>query len=217
MKKIIILGAGGNSRDIVDMIADINELRETYQLIGILDDDRKLKGSKIMDVKVLGTIKDAYRYTDCYFVNGVYSVINFFTNEDILKRSGISLRKFVTIIHPTASISRTVKLGKGVVVLPGVVLRTNVHIGNHVTLHPGVVVGHDTKIGDFTFLASKVAVGGYVRISKSCFIGSNSTLRERIKLGRYSIVGMGSVVLKDVPDESVFVGNPAKFLKKSRQ
>lgn len=218
MKKIIILGAGGNSRDIAETVNEINFVfGPTYQIIGFLDDNKEIHGKKILGIKVLGSVKSAPLYKNTFFVNGVYSVIDFFNNVEVIKKSKIPLSKFETIIHPTASISKTAKIGKGTVILKNVIVMSNVFLGNHVCIHPGAIVSHDTKIGDYTFIANMASIGGYVLIRPSCFIGANSALRDRIKIGGFSIIGMGSVVIKDIPKNSVYVGNPAQFLKKSLQ
>lgn len=213
----MVLGAGGNSRDIIDTINDINNISgEKYEILGILDDNHSLWKKEVMGVKVLGPIESASSYDDCLFINGVYSVIDFFNNIGVIKKSKIPEARFETIIHPSVNMSRTAEIGRGTFLSRNVILMSNVRLGKHVVIHPGVVVSHDSKIGDYSFAASTASFGGYVNIGESCFIGSNSSIRERINIGDHTIVGMGSVVLQDIERDSVYVGNPAKFLKKSR-
>ena len=213
IKNIIIFGAGGNARDIIDTISEINDISPTYNIIGILDDNELLLGTEIMGVKVLGSINSATSYTNCYFINGIYSVINFFVNKKIIKRANIPISKYETIIHPTSSISRTSKVGKGSFIARNVVIMSDVILGKHVTVHPGSIISHNTTIGDFSFVANSASLAGYINIGVECFIGANCTIRERVTIGNHTIIGMGSVVLEDVPNRNVFVGNPARFLK----
>ncbi len=213
-KNIIIFGAGGNSRDIIDTIGDINRAyANTYKCVGILDDEESLWGKEVMGVKVLGPIKNAVNFPKSFFVNGIYSVKKFFINEEIIKSSLIPLNRFEKIIHPTSLVSETATIDVGSVLLKNVVIMSNVVIGKHVTIHPGAVISHDTYIGDYSFIANTVSTGGYVKIDKSCFIGLNSTIRDRVQIGSYSIVGMGSTVLKDIPSGKTYTGNPAKPIK----
>lgn len=217
IKKIIIFGAGGNSRDVIDTINDINDNKRSYKIIGILDDDKSLFGKEIFGVKVLGPIKEASNYSDCYFNNGIYSVVKFFSNKEVIERAGVDDSRFETIIHPTASISRTAQIGPGCFLSRSVVLTSGVKLGRHVVVHPGVTVSHDSEIGDFTFIANSSAIGGYIKIGQSCFIGANSTIRERVSIGDHCIIGMGSVILKDIPKNGIYVGNPARLLRKTKK
>ncbi len=217
VKKIVILGAGGNSRDIMDTLHDINRFEgDTYECVGFLDDDKALWGKKIIGEKVLGPIEKASDFSDCFFVNGVYSVITFFNNEDVIKNSKIPLSRYITVIHPSAHISETARIDKGSVLMRNVTLMSDVVIGKHVNIHPGAVISHGSEIGDYSFIANTGSIGGYVKIGNSCFIGSNSSLRDRITIGSYTIIGIGSTVVEDVPGNGVYVGNPARFLRKSR-
>ncbi len=217
-KKIIIIGAGGTSRDILDTINDINEHngKAIFKCLGFLDDDHSLHGKKILGTSVLGSIDKGKEHPNCLFVLGIGHVKNIFVKEDLMKRLGASLERFATIIHPTADVSKTAKIGKGSVLLRGVVVMSRVVIRNHVVVHPQAVISHDAQIGDLSFIAPGASVGGSVKVGKNCFIGSNSASREYISIGDYSIIGMGSVILEDVPKESVYVGIPGKFVKKSR-
>lgn len=213
----MILGVGGCSRDIMDSVHDINRFQgATYECIGFLDDDKSLWGKKFIGEKVLGPIKKANNFLDCFFVNGVYSVINFFNNEDVIKKARIPLSRYITIIHPSAHVSKTARIDKGSVLSRNVTIMSDVSIGKHVNIQPGAVISHDTEIGDYSFIANVASIGGYVKISSSCFIGSNSSLRDRITIGSYSIIGIGSTVVEDIPGNGVYIGSPARFLRKSR-
>jgi len=217
IKKIVILGAGGNARDIMDTIHDINSHQgSTFECVGFLDDDKTLWGRKFIGEEVLGPIEKANDFIDCFFVNGVYSVIEFFNNEEVIKKAKIPLSKYITIIHPSSHISQTAKIDKGSVVLRNVTIMSDVIVGKHVNIHPGAVISHDTEIGDYSFIANTASIGGYVKIGNSCFIGANSSLRDRITIGNYSIIGIGSAVVEDVSGEGIYIGSPARFLRKSR-
>src|SRR3989344_7535121 len=118
VKKIIILGTGGNAVDILDVINDLKKIYITpiYDCVGFLDDDKEKWDKEYCGVKVLGPIKKAKEFTDAYFVNGIGNEKNYLRKEAIIGKTNIPLERFITIIHPTASVSSLSRLGVGVVV-----------------------------------------------------------------------------------------------------
>jgi sugar O-acyltransferase (sialic acid O-acetyltransferase NeuD family) len=216
-KNIIILGTSGNSRDILDTIRDINAFSSdsVFQCTGFLDDNESRWGKSVEGVKVLGPISSAKDFNECYFVNGIGSTSTFWKRGDITAKSGVPDERFASLVHPTASVSKTADLGFGTVIFPHVTVTSSAKIGNHVLVLPNTVISHDDIIGDHTCIAAGVCISGAVRIGKLCYLGSGSSIIESVEIGDRCLVGMGSVVLKKVPENSVVAGNPAKYLRAS--
>lgn len=216
LKKIIILGTGGNSIDIVDTINEINKSSQMslYGCTGFLDDDMGKWDKQYHGIKVLGSLEKANSFKDTYFVNGIGNQKNYLHKETIIGKTNIPLERFITIIHPTASVSSLSRIGKGVVVFQNATITSNVKIGNHAIILPNSIISHDVAIGDYTIVTGGVCISGGVIIGKSCYLGTNSSIIGDVTIGEYSLIGMGSVVLKNVPANSVMVGNPAKFLRR---
>lgn len=215
IKKVIILGTGGNCLDILDTINDINEKEKKYECVGFLDDNESMWGKTLMGKKVLGPLKLAKDYDDCFFVNGIGSDRTFLFKKKIIDSTGVTLDKFETIIHPTASVSRTAKLGNGVVVFQNATITTNVEVGNHVIILPNSIVSHDSIVGDYCCITGGVAISGMVKIGEFCYVGTGSSIRNGVTVGKNSLIGMGSVVTKDIESDSVVYGAPAKFIRKT--
>jgi len=218
MKKIVILGTGGNCIDILDTLLDINDAqgKAVYQCIGFLDDNPKKRNLSFHGVSVLGPLQKMKELQDCFFVFGIGSVSNFWKRQGILLGTGVADDRFETIVHPTASVSRFAAVGLGTVVFQNVTVTSNAKVGRHVYILPNSIISHDSVIGDFTCIAGGVCVSGNAHIGQSCYLGTNSTIKDGVKIKDSCLVGMGSVVLSDVPDNTVVVGNPAKFLRNSR-
>ncbi len=104
-------------------------------------------------------------------------------------------------------------LGFDIFIGPLSQISPNVSIGNHTSIFGNAFVGHDTIIGNFCHLTSNCVVGSRVNIGDGVHIGLNSTIREGVKVGNNSIIGAGAIVLNDVPENAVVVGNPAKVIK----
>lgn len=184
--------------------------------MGFLDDNEELWGKSILGVKVLGPLRKAASFSkDVYFINGIGGPTNFVNKEKIITRLGISPERFLTIIHPTASVSKTAQIGRGVAIFQNVVVTANAKIGDHVVILPNSIVSHDVEIGNYTCITGGVCISGKVKIEESCYLGTNSALREEVTIGKRSLIGMGSVVIGDVEKGSVVVGNPARFIRKT--
>jgi len=78
-----------------------------------------------------------------------------------------------------------------------------------------VHVAHNTKIGKNSLIIALAMIGGSTKIGENCWIAPSSSLKDNIRIGDQSIVGLGAVVLKDVPNLTVVVGNPARILRKN--
>jgi sugar O-acyltransferase (sialic acid O-acetyltransferase NeuD family) len=215
MKEIIILGTGGNCIDILDAVLELNRsgIQATYHIRGFLDDNDSDWGKDYFGYKVLGPLSMAAQLTETQFVNGIGSPRNFWKKKDIIARTGVTEDRFETIIHPRAAVSAFASVGRGSVILPNATLSARVHVGRNVIILPNAIVSHDVSIGDYTCVASAACLAGGVHVSESCYIGANSSVNNNVKLGRYSLIGMGATVLKDIPENSVAVGNPARVIR----
>lgn len=215
MKEIVILGTGGNCIDILDTINEINLVSSKYKCIGFLDDNPENLGKNYYGIKVIGSLSDAIKLKNVFFVNGIGSSFNFWKKKDIIKKTMITTERFETIIHPTANVSKLSQIGFGTVIFQNVTITSNVKIGNHVIILPNSVISHDDVIGDFTCITGGVCVSGGVTIGESCYLGTNSSIIGNITIGNNCLIGMGSNVLGDIKDNSVVVGNPANFIRET--
>jgi sugar O-acyltransferase (sialic acid O-acetyltransferase NeuD family) len=214
-KKLIILGTGGNSIDILDAVHERNAHSKIpqYECIAFLDDDPQQWGKEIWGVQVLGPLESAPNYPDAYFVNGIGSERNFWKKAAIIAKTRVSLDRFETIVHPTASVSRMATLSQGVVVLQQVTIANQARIGHHVIILPNSVISHDVVIGDYTCITGGVCISGRVTIGRACYLGTHSAIIGGVKLGNACLIGMGAVIRHDVPEHAAMVGNPATILR----
>jgi acetyltransferase EpsM len=141
------------------------------------------------------------------------------TNEKAVYEKIIDLKipenKWINIIDSTAVVPNGYcKIGNGVLFAPLSQLSTDTTISDNCMLLPNSFVGHDSFLDRFAHIATNAVVGANVHVGKAVHIGSNATIREKIKIGDFSLVGAGSVVLQDVPENTIVVGNPARLLGK---
>jgi sugar O-acyltransferase (sialic acid O-acetyltransferase NeuD family) len=217
-KKIIVLGVGGTCIDILEIIQDINDTSEKakYEILGFLDDNAQILGKKTHGFTVLGPLDSAHNFKDAYFVNGIGSPKDFWKKKDIITKTGMSIDRFETIIHPSAIVSRYSKIGKGTVIFPQATVSADAEIGNHVLILPHSIVSHHSKVGDNTIIANGVCVSGNIKIGNSCYLGTNSSITQNTTVGDCCLIGAGSIVAKDVPDNSFVVVKPTEFLSDTK-
>lgn len=212
--KIVVIGASGNGLDIIDTLLDINQSEgyTKYQCLGFLDDKNELQNKTIYQgFKVLGKISEfIYLDNNVFFISAIGSSSTFLKKHNIL--ADIPLSRFISLIHPTAYISRSAEIGTGTVILQQVTLANNVSIGNHVVILANTVINHDCIIGDYTCIASGVCLSGGVKIQENCYLGTNTAIKENVCIGKQCLIGMGSNVLQDIPPNSKVIGNPARII-----
>jgi sugar O-acyltransferase (sialic acid O-acetyltransferase NeuD family) len=109
------------------------------------------------------------------------------------------------------------KISEGCIICPGTILTTNVTIGSHCLININCTIGHDVFIGDFVTINPGVNVSGNVSIGANCNIGSNAVIRNGITICDDVVVGAGSVVVKDITEPGIYVGNPAVRLDKRKR
>jgi sugar O-acyltransferase (sialic acid O-acetyltransferase NeuD family) len=216
-QRIIVFGAGGNSLGILDAIAACNALEPgRYEIAGILDDIPENLGRLVLGHRVLGPVADAPRHAGCSFVNGISSIGSFREIPNIVRRAGVPVERFVSVVHPRATVAQSARVGRGSSIMAGSVIAPEATIGDHVIMLQNSSVNHHSIVRDFATLSAGVTVLGYVDIGRNAFVGGGTTMAPRVGIGESAIVGAGSVVIRDVPAGRVYAGNPARELKGSQ-
>ena len=206
MKNVIIIGTGGSSKVIYNSIKTYKKLN----ILGFLDDDKSLHGTKFMDKSVLGAIDDLDKFNrNTMVINGVGATKDVIARKKIfnkIKELGFSL---YTFISKHSVIADDVEISLGCVVMPGTIINSGTILEENVFLNTGVIVEHDCYIGESTFLATGCVLSGNVKIKSGTFLGSNSTVIGNVVIGSGSTIGAGSVVIRDVEDNTLVYGNPS--------
>jgi len=133
--------------------------------------------------------------------------------QNIAKNIQQKNKRIKTLIHASASISKTAEIGEGTFVNRNVSINALSKIGEIVILNTSCVIEHDCTVGNAAHIAPGAVLAGNVSVGERTFIGANSVVKQGIKIGKDVIIGAGSVVLKNIPDGETWIGNPAKKIK----
>jgi len=213
MIPLVFLTAGGTALDVLGLLQDVNDQQPTFQPLGFLDDAPQLQGATLHGLDVLGPLADFRKFKDAVFLNCLGSPANHWRRGSIIEPLGIPEKRFATMIHPTAVVSRMSTIGAGTIIYPHVFVGTGVRVGRQSLLMSHVSINHDAVIGDYSIIASGALVLGKVTIGDHAYVGAGSAIHQNVSIGRRALIGMGGIVLKDVPDGDVVVGTPVRFLR----
>jgi sugar O-acyltransferase (sialic acid O-acetyltransferase NeuD family) len=207
-RKLVIFPFSGNGIEALDCIDD-----EQYDVVGFIDDDY----SKRSDTFPVYSRNFLFNTKEIYVLAVPGSPASYRKRAEIISSLEIPQERFVTVIHPKASIGRNVKIGYNSLIMAGVVLTSNAVVGNHVCVLPNTVVHHDSIIQDYTLIGSNVVIAGGTVIGSNCYLGSGTTVINGVQVGAYSLAGLGSNIIYSVTEYAKMVGNPARNLNKDKR
>ncbi|MCX6250463.1 MAG: hypothetical protein NTX61_06905 [Bacteroidetes bacterium] len=210
----LILWGFSPFKEIYEIIKDINTIKPTYEVIGILDDNKATHGKMVDGIKVLGPLELCYQYENVKFVNCIGSHRTRIVKYEIIKRLNIPKNRFETLIHPSAKIYSSTIVEKGCIIHKGAVVFNDAVLQSHVEILANSIIGAKNVVFEGAMITSLVATTAGVNIGPYSHIGTHSCIGENVTIGAGVQIGMGSVVLKDIPHGVFCMGNPLRFLDK---
>ncbi|MFH6769234.1 acetyltransferase [Gaetbulibacter aquiaggeris] len=212
MKKIVIIGASGHAKVIIDII----EKRNEYKIIGLID-SYKTHNEKIMGYSILGNenlIPQLMKNQE--IIGGIIAIGDNWSRgkvRDLIKSLAPNF-KFLPAIHPDAILYNKFKIKQGVVIMAGTIINSDAIIEEFCILNTKSSLGHDSLMKRFSSLAPNATTGGNVTIGKFSSVSISSTLIHNIKIGNHTIIGAGSLVVKDFENNIIAYGVPAIKIRK---
>lgn len=211
--KLFIYCAGGIGREIYDIATLINKSDKLWDKICFIDDT-------ITSGEVYGTLQYTYEHFKTIYKPTSEVQVVIANGEpkfrailiDKLKLDGYSI---TSIIDKTARLSHTSRIGKGVILYPNTYISSNSIIGDNTLISVGTCIGHDSVIGENVVISTQASISGNCQIGNNTYIGTKSVLKEHVRVGEYSIIGMGSCVFRDVENDVIALGNPAREIRRN--
>jgi len=208
-QSIVLLGMGGHAKVLLDSMREcgmtvrgfINPVNtDAPDGVEYLGDDERFRSD--------------YSPSSVDLVNGLGSVRNTQARGDIFNQFKACGYRFASVIHPSAVISSTARLGEGVQVMAGVVIQTGVRCGDNVLMNTRSMIDHDCRVGTHSHIASGSVVSGNVNVGENVHVGAGSTIIQGINIGEASVIAAGAVVICDVPECTTVAGVPAHRIEK---
>lgn len=205
MENLIVLGAGGFAKSIIDALDE-----SQYNLVGFIDSFKKgeHQGYKIL-ANSLEEIKDKEKYIYFIGIGDPKTREEYFYN---LKKYNL---KLANIIDKTSILSRNITLGEGVFIGKMVIVNADATLEDNVVLNTRSLIEHGNHIGAHTNISTNSVLNGDVEVGKRTFIGSCTVVNGQVKIGSNSVIGSGSVVIRDIEDNVVVAGSPTRFIRRN--
>ncbi len=205
---LLIVGAGGFGREVLDIVREINTSCPTFEFLGFLDDGEvKVDLLDRLGARWLGR-SERLKEIGASFVIGIGTPGPRRAIDAAARSWG---RAPATLVHPQATVGADTVLGEGAVIAAGARLTTHIAVGRHTHVNLNCTIGHDAILADFVTLYGGVHLGGGAVIEEGAILGTGCVVLPNVRIGRGAIVGAGAVAVRDVAPGTTVVGIPARL------
>lgn len=215
MKNILLFGLRRNFKIIV------NEILKTssYNIIGFIDENINDKFIIIEKKKIFNRNKDKKKLINKKDTKGIITFGDNFLRKQIFSKVYKINKNFKweKLISKQSFISKNVVIEQGSVVMPGVIINSYSRIGQMCLINTGSIIEHDNYFKNFSSAGPGVTTSGNVIVNELSHLGTGSVVIHDITIGKNTILGANSVAIKNLDSDSVYVGNPAKKIKKRKK
>jgi acetyltransferase EpsM len=206
-KRVLVWGAGGHGKVVVDAIL----CGEEWEIGGVIDEDRRKDGSEILKVPVTlfeGDLSRMAQRLRCEYV-AIAIGDNYTRSEkfELIRSAGLAA---ATVVHPSAHLSRFVKIGDGVIILAGATVNAGTVIEDNACVNTAASVDHDNYLEYSCHIFPNATLTGSVHVGEFAYVGAGAVIKPNVTVQKYSYVGAGAVVLHDVPEGKIVCGVPAQ-------
>jgi len=212
-RRIFVYGAGGHGKVVADLLVSRGE----KEFVGFVDDREELWGAKVMGFTVLGGGQWLQWEAGSARIAVALGVGDNASRHWIAESCACWGAEILTVVHPRAAVSRAARVGRGSVVMANASVNVNAVVGGGVIVNSGAVVEHDVEVGEYAHVAPNAAMGGGSSLGAFSHLGIGASVLPCVHIGAHSVVGAGAVVVKNLPDEVVAIGIPARIHRQCRQ
>ena len=205
--RLAIIGCAGHAVVALDVAMN----SEMFDFVGWIDSYAEV-GSEVEGFPVLGSPAQIENLIAEHKIHRIFVGIsnNFIRQQMTLQIKALApTLSIATLVHPFSSISRSVTVGEGSLIMPGSIVNSRSTIGKGTIVNTKVSIDHDCRIGNFSSLLPGVVTGGDVSIGEGTCVCIGSVIGHQTTIGEHSVIGAASLVLRDLPSFSLAWGRPA--------
>lgn len=208
--RCILVGAGAFGRELINWARDAESKGVFPQLAGFIDDTHNGLKNPDYNLQSLGSIQDYQPQPNDIFLMGVADPKGKESVVNLLKSKGA---EFITLIHPTAIVARTARLGTGSILCPFSMVSADAIVGDFVTINSYSGVGHDAHVGEYTTMSGHVDLTGRVKCGRSVFFGTGAKVIPDVSIGDSAIIGAGTLIVRSVKAGVTMYAMPSSRLQ----
>jgi len=210
MKNLIIIGAGGCGREVLQWAEDVNEVELTWNIKGFLDDDKQALDGKKCRYEVIGTVDDYEICQDDLFICAIGNPV---VREKVVNKMLLKGAQFTSVIHPTSVIADNAEIGGGAILYPYSIISDNAALEPFCIVNMHSCVAHDARLGKYCTISAFCDITGNTKLGDYVFMGSGVKLVPSVKIGDNAFICAGSIVMTNVREGRKVMGNPAKKIQ----
>lgn len=209
---LLVYGSGGFGTEVVDMARRMNRVTSRWAGIEFIDDIRPAGTYYGIPVRPRAEALAQWPSDAREVVIALGQPSSRQRLREELEALDVA---FGQVIDPSAVVSDTAILGRGIIVSPHAIVASVARLDDNVALNAKAIVGHDVRIGRDTVISSMVNVGGASTVGACSYIGMGAQIKEKRTIGDRTIIGMGSVLHDNVGDDLIVLGNPARPVRRN--
>ena len=210
MKDLVIIGAGGCGREVLQWAKEIIRVEKGWHIKGFLDDNLNALDGKMCDAMVLAKVDEYQIGQDDEFV---CCIGDSKIRKAVVERLKAKGAVFATLIHPNAVIADSCKLGEGVIVYPFALVSDNAILEAGCIINMYSSIAHDSVLGEYCTISAHCDVTGMCKLGANVFMGSSSCVVPGSIIGNDVYICAGSTVMSRIRASKKVLGNPAKIVK----
>ncbi|OEK01619.1 acetyltransferase [Roseivirga sp. 4D4] len=197
---MILFGASGHAKVIIDILE-----KQGVEVGFLVDANPEIKS--LQSYRVINESE-----IDSYLLD--QEIIISIGDNKIRKELSEQLKsEFGWAVHPSSILGDDVTIGQGTVIMAAAVVNSSTEIGNHAIINTACSIDHDCSIADYVHISPNATLCGTVTVGEGTHIGAGATIAPNLSIGEWATIGAGTVIIKDVPDRAVVVGNPGRMIR----
>jgi sugar O-acyltransferase (sialic acid O-acetyltransferase NeuD family) len=202
----MIFGAGGHAAQVL-----CSAIENKMTVEGYISTDSP--GTIINEKKVLGDVEFFLKNDKLHSCKINIAIGENSVRYNIYNKINTYKNNLFTVISPKVHLGSNLKLANGSSIMPLAIINDYAQIGDCCIIDSGAIVEHHVKIGNFVNVSPGSVICGGAVIEDGAIVGASATVIEKIRIGKNSLIGAGAVVVSDIPENSVAIGNPAKVTR----